>query len=300
VDLDPRVWLPLDRPDLADRGWAMLFAISLALLIPTAICVLLTIFLLTLLFTWIAHGHGNFAVANTLPWIVVGGFLVWAASALVYPLGAGRYFADGVGGRRATLDEEYAYRDALEALKLGPTVRRPKFLYVLDEHDLNACVVADAIIINRALFGSEFLEAIVAHELGHMNSMDSRVSVAVNRLGGPAGATAQLRHGHTERMRQRQPVGCLPALVVLLVRMCAGGLPTEAMVPAWAGWWRLREYAADDYAARLGQAEPLARFLEEHALLYDTPIRRIWASTEMHPPVALRVERLREQRRLAR
>jgi Zn-dependent protease with chaperone function len=62
----------------------------------------------------------------------------------------------------------------------------------------------------------------------------------------------------------------------------------------------LREYAADDYAARLGQAEPLARFLEEHALLYDTPIRRIWASTEMHPPVALRVERLREQRRLAR
>ena len=66
------------------------------------------------------------------------------------------------------------------------------------------------------------------------------------------------------------------------------------MGPAWASWWRLREYAADDYAARLGQAEELARFLDENVLLYDVPIRFVWMTTHSHPPTALRIERLRE------
>ena len=63
----------------------------------------------------------------------------------------------------------------------------------------------------------------------------------------------------------------------------------------WARWWRLREYAADDYAARLGQAEELATFLEENVLLYDIPIGSIWMTTESHPPTALRIERLRQR-----
>jgi hypothetical protein len=48
-------------------------------------------------------------------------------------------------------------------------------------------------------------------------------------------------------------------------------------------------------AARLGQGEQLVTFLEDHALLYDIPVKRIWASDEKHPPVARRIERLREQ-----
>jgi Zn-dependent protease with chaperone function len=67
------------------------------------------------------------------------------------------------------------------------------------------------------------------------------------------------------------------------------------MTPAWSAWWRLREHVADTYAARLGQGEQLATFLEDHALLYDIAIKRIWTSDETHPPVAVRVERLREQ-----
>jgi Zn-dependent protease with chaperone function len=82
--------------------------------------------------------------------------------------------------------------------------------------------------------------------------------------------------------------------VTLIARGCSGGLQTQAMGKAWASWWRLREYGADDYAASLGQAEELARLLEEDVLLYDVPIRWIWLSTESHPPTALRIERLRE------
>ena len=56
-----------------------------------------TVFLLTLLVTLIANGHGDFGLANVLPWILVGGYFAWATSALIVPLGAGRYLAEGIG-----------------------------------------------------------------------------------------------------------------------------------------------------------------------------------------------------------
>jgi Zn-dependent protease with chaperone function len=165
---------------------------------------------------------------------------------------------------------------------------------VLDRHDLNAAVVGDVIVINQSLFDREFLAAIIAHELGHLNSMDVRVSCAANRLASLARLTERWRTATTEARRSGQQLGPLWGLVMLFVRGCSGGLQTTMMGPAWASWWRLREYAADDYAAGLGQADELARFLDENVLLYDVPIRFVWMTTESHPPTALRVERLRE------
>ena len=66
------------------------------------------------------------------------------------------------------------------------------------------------------------------------------------------------------------------------------------MSPLWAAHWRAREYAADAYAAALGQAEDLARHLADYELPFDVPQRRLLWSTSQHPPVALRVQRLRE------
>ena len=165
---------------------------------------------------------------------------------------------------------------------------------MLDRHELNAAVVGDVIIINRALFDSEFLPAVVAHELGHLNSMDVRVSCAANRLASLARLTEPWRTGTTEATRSSQQLGPLWGLVMLIVRGCSGGLQARMIAPAWASWWRLREYAADDYAARVQQADDLARFLDENVVLYDVPIRYVWMTTESHPPTALRVERLRE------
>jgi hypothetical protein len=89
MELDSRVWAPVDAPELAEHGWWWLLYYALIALIPTFIFALLTIFLLTLLVTWITTGHGNEGLANTLPWIVTLGFLGWVLSALVFPLGAG-------------------------------------------------------------------------------------------------------------------------------------------------------------------------------------------------------------------
>jgi hypothetical protein len=129
-----------------------------------------------------------------------------------------------------------------------------------------------------------------------LNSTDPRVSTTVNRLAAPARATAPIRNWQTEQLRSRQPTGWLPGLVATILRLSSGGLATDMMRPAWSAWWRLREYAADDYAARLGQADALAGFFEADGMLYDAPIRRIWASKETHPPTALRIDRLRQHR----
>ena len=89
------------------------------MLIPTAIFQMFTVFLLTLLVTLIANGHGDFGLANVLPWILVGAYFAWATSALIVPLGAGRYLADGIGARRPHRrgDGRLPRRDGLAAAR---------------------------------------------------------------------------------------------------------------------------------------------------------------------------------------
>jgi hypothetical protein len=56
--------------------------------------------------------------------------------------------------------------------------------------------------------------------------------------------------------------------------------------------WRYREYDADAYAAPLGCADDLAQYLLEQQLILDTPVPHLLLIRQ-HPPVALRIDRLR-------
>ena len=193
AELDPRTWLSFEGRGLGERDWVKIYLVAVVVLVPTAIFQVFTVFLLTLLVTLIANGHGDFGLANVLPWILVGAYFAWATSALIVPLGAGRYLAEGIGARRPTAGEADAYRDAMGSLPLEGVKGLPKWLYVLDRHELNAAVVGDVIIINRTVFDSEYLAAVIAHELGHLNSMDVRVSCAANRLASLARVTESMR-----------------------------------------------------------------------------------------------------------
>jgi len=64
--------------------------------------------------------------------------------------------------------------------------------------------------------------------------------------------------------------------------------------PLWAAHWRSREYAADAYAASLGQAEDLARHLADFEQPFDVPQPGLLIKAASHPPIALRIERLLE------
>jgi Zn-dependent protease with chaperone function len=62
---------------------------------------------------------------------------------------------------------------------------------------------------------------------------------------------------------------------------------------AWEMYWRSREFAADEYAARRGQGLALARSLHEDSLPYEHAIPRMRFSRATHPYTKLRIERLR-------
>jgi Zn-dependent protease with chaperone function len=79
----------------------------------------------------------------------------------------------------------------------------------------------------------------------------------------------------------------------ILALLRGGGIGLYATGPLWGRYWRAREYNADQYAARLGQADELSDFLEVHALLHDQPLPFIWLTEHTHPPTELRIDRLR-------
>ena len=293
---DPNDWLDGDGGSIVERGWVGLYLIHLLVLIPTLTAMFFTSGLLVVFVTLIKNGHADWTAANWFAYGVPIAFILWATSGILLPLGAAKWLGDELGARRPTAVEAQAYEDAIDTLGVRDTnVKRPEWLYVLDDNDLNACVIADTIIVNRELLNTGYCEAIVAHELGHLNSMDTRVSVAVNRLGAFARGSRALHRSYRETVAEGRGGCCLVGFAVLIVRACSGGLANDMMATAWASWWRLREYAADDFAATLGQAEHLANLLETHGLLYDTPIRRVWRTTHSHPPVALRIDRLRQR-----
>jgi len=172
---------------------------------------------------------------------------------------------------------------------------------VIDTPQPDAAVCGDALMLSRGLLESEFIAPVLAHELGHLASSDGKLTAAINRL---VITPLPWRQG---RERQGQD-SVLPAedrlllgitifggllwMARKLLGFTRGGLGLRILAPAWGSYWREREYAADQYAARLGQAEELADFLEIHALIHDHPVPFIWLSEHTHPPSELRIDRL--------
>ncbi len=201
--------------------------------------------------------------------------LLWSVLALIYPLGTGWLWRASSGGREPSARERWVYEDAIAMLVAeNPGLRPPRHWFVLDQGDTNAAVLGSALMIHRGLFGGPWLEPILAHELGHLYSSDGRVSAALGR-------TIIFQPAY-------RPAG----LLGVAVRLAFGGASLRVLRPAWGAWWRHREYAADLYAARLGQGEALARCLQAEALPYDFPVRFMALGAHSHPYTELRIDRL--------
>jgi len=129
-------------------------------------------------------------------------------------------------------------------------------------------------MIHRGLLGGGWLEPILAHELGHLYSSDGRMTAALGRL------------------IIFQPAYRRAGLLGAVVQLALGGVSLRVLRPAWGAWWRHREYAADLYAARLGQASALAKCLQAEALPYDFPVPFMGLGAHSHPYTELRIDRL--------
>ena len=83
-------------------------------------------------------------------------------------------------------------------------------------------------------------------------------------------------------------VGLAFLAMSFVLALAGGGLGLILLNPLWVWYWRQREYAADAYAARCGQAAPLAEYLEDHQG-FDVAVPYFLAE---HPYTELRIDRL--------
>jgi Zn-dependent protease with chaperone function len=229
----------------------------------------------------------------------------WSIFALITPLGGGWWWRTNMGGREPSERERTAYQDALALLRhhAGEPVRAPSGWFVIDSPQPDAAVCGDTLMLSRGLFESEYLPAVLAHELGHLNSSDGKLTAALNRVvihPPPRSSEKEMVERDISIKaddRVALTITLIGALIWLLrktVAFAKGGLGLRIIAPFWGTYWREREYVADQFAASLGQAEELADFLEIHALIHDHPVPFIWLTEHTHPPSELRVDRLRK------
>ena len=276
------------RPAVLMTPGLGLYAASLALELPGAFVRTWLVALLAALGLWLAGAEVD-PVAGIVGIAAGAAPLAWSLLALAWP-GRGLWWRWRSGGREPSERERVAYEDALELLadeRGAPPPRTPRRWFALDREDPEAAVRGDALMLSRGLLqrGGTALPAVLAHELGHTGSIDGRLTEALNRLvlwGDPIGPDPRV--GRLGLVR-------LAARVVLWA--AGGGLSLLLLGPLWAAHWRRREYAADARAQELGQGDDLARFLDTHALFFDVPVPFPWLSERAHPPVELRIDRLR-------
>ncbi len=294
--------LPFSLPSLPALA---LYALALAAEVPVLfvrMIIALVVVVLALLITGHSVAHSeHFLELGMLP-------TLWAILALATPIGGGWWWRQNMGGRAASERERLVYDDALELLRsyASAPIREPTRWFVIDTPQPDAAVCGNTLMLSRGLLESDYLPAVLAHELGHLASTDGKLTAAINRLIIHPPPRAD-EHERQEYDRRSDVVVLAPDRVVLTisgvravawiirrtVSFAKGGFGLRLTAPAWGAYWRQREYTADQYAARLGQAEELADFLEVHALIHDHPVPFIWLSEHTHPPTELRIDRLR-------
>ena len=229
---------------------------------------------------------------SVLAWLAALAPIAWSLIALALP-GRGRLWARRLGARRPSATEAGALDEALAMLaSTDPSLPAPPACYVLDQPLPEAAVRGGALILSRPLLESESLTAILAHELGHAESLDGRLTEALERLTLWEDPLALPRPDAYPAAQEDRGGALTWALARWTLRLAGGSFARRLLAPLWAAYWRSREYAADAFAASLGEAQDLARHLADQELAFDVPQPGLLFKASQHPPVALRIERL--------
>ncbi len=247
--MNERLSAHLVRPGDLNPGWVLLYAATWALQWFSAPFRYFAALLVLVIVNWIAGWN---LPDHYLALAVGFGPLVISLATLVLPLG-GWWFQQQSGGRRPSERERAVFEAAFEQLRgVDPQLRQPHRWFVVDDPQPNACAYADTLMLTRAMLESPSFPAVLAHELGHLNTSDARVTAAVHRMTTPP----------------REPVGFPFRLIAFLV---SGRAALALVRTPWAIYWRRREAVADSYAAKLGQGPALAGYLDTYALEGDLP-----------------------------
>lgn len=229
--------------------------------------------------------------------VLAFGPFLWSLAALVGIPSGGTLTRWEFGARPPSERERETIETAL-ALLMRPRVRRPRRVLVIDAPTINAYVVGTTVYVERGLLMVPDLAGVLAHELGHLNSLDGRLTHATRRLMFPGtlligrlGMNTALVSMAFHPLGRVGGCGCVAFYLAMLLGYLGGGGTWLLLGPLWTRYWRQREYVADAYAARLGQARTLIDTLEWQ-LVHDfaTP----WQHGRTHPYTEQRIERLRQ------
>jgi Zn-dependent protease with chaperone function len=193
----------------------------------------------------------------------------------------------------------------------------PQHVFAVDTEGLNAAISGRTMYIYRELFDSRYLAGVVAHELGHFNSMDGRLLLGIRALTIPGGFfIAYLLIGLLRwvaygvstvlvaflvvvfaflRINLSGLAGPLFGVSLQIIRMsiifAVGGVGPALLGSIWRSYLLQREFAADAYAGRLGYANDLIDFFETE-VLSDVAIP--WYEQPTHPTATRRMASLEE------
>ncbi|NTW02652.1 MAG: M48 family metalloprotease, partial [Oscillochloris sp.] len=193
----------------------------------------------------------------------------------------------------------------------------PQHIFAVDNEGLNAAISGRTMYIYRELFSSRYLPGVVAHEIGHFNSMDGRLLLGIRALTFPGGFVLAYLLLNVLRWVAYGISTVLVALLVIIfaffrinlswlakplfgismqiMRMsiifAVGGVGPALLGSIWRSYLLEREFAADAYAGRLGYANDLIAFFETE-ILSDVSIP--WYEQPTHPSATRRMANLED------
>jgi Zn-dependent protease with chaperone function len=280
-----------ERTSATAGGWAsqspglLLYAITLAAqLLGAAARGLLTVVVLEivgLLTGWPIPINAIATAAAFAPLVI--SLLCVLCPPVVAPID-GRWWEMSTGGRPPEQDEREAFDHAFDELQqIEPKLRPPRHWFVAEEPTSNAAAYASSLCVDRGLLEGPYAAAVIAHEMGHLRSSDSHLTSALNLL--------LLKPMETPEIR---PLWSLPFRGLLW--FASGQAVMWFLGNPWEMYWRSREFAADEYAARLGQAQALAQSLTNDSLPHERAIPNMRFSRATHPYTKPRIARLQAHR----
>ena len=245
--------------------------------------------------------------------------MIYYSGSSIRQLSGGTFTRYVTGAREPSQRERVAVKQALDAV----LDRAPKGIvgfhewYVVDDPMPNAWVVGTTLYLTRGVIGvaldtvddqNHFLPAVIAHELGHLNSTDGLLTLALRRLilppvfilsqlSGNYMAPGTLLTGGSGNKNDQGAFGSnqvmftfslIALFLMILLGLAGGGLGIFLLNPLWTWYWRDREYTADDFAAQCGQAHNLIEYLERYQF-FDTATPFFLGS---HPYTELRIDKL--------